>query len=72
MSTNLEELHTLLCEDFKSLLNRDEPMTAADRKLLLEFLRDNNITVVGMNNKNITNLVERLPFAENEGLAINQ
>lgn len=72
--SKLENLFELLCEDFQKLLEKDEPMSAADRKLLIEFLKDNQITCVGQNNKNIKSIVENLPFSEEveQHRAINQ
>lgn len=67
----LTELFDLLCDDFKKLLEKEDGMTAADRKLLIEFLKDNNVTCVGMNNKNITSIVDKMPFPEDKR-AINQ
>lgn len=74
MESKLIALFDMLCEDFKKLLEKDEPLTAADRKLLMEFLRDNNITCEGTRNKNISNIVESLPFSEEveQNRAINQ
>lgn len=66
MTDKLTTIFDLLCDDFKNLLERDEPMSAQERKLLLEFLRDNGISVVGMNNDKIKSIVDTLPFSEEE------
>lgn len=39
-------------------------MSAADRKLLIEFLKDNEISCVGANNPNIQSITDMLPFSE--------
>lgn len=69
----LEKLFELLCDDFSKLLENGD-MTAADRKLLIEFLKDNEVTCVGSNNKNVKNIIENLPFSEDveNKIAINQ
>ena len=64
MENKLIQLFEGLCDDFQKLLDGKTPMTAADRKLLIEFLKDNQINCVGANNKKITNIVENLPFSE--------
>jgi hypothetical protein len=64
MKTNkLEKLFELLCDDFSRMLS-DKEMTAPDRKLLIEFFKDNDISCVGSNNQNIQNIIEKLPFNE--------
>lgn len=73
MENKLIELFELLCDDFKKLLSSGE-MNSTDRKILMEFLKDNQVSVVGMKNKNIKSIVESLPFSEDveQGRAINQ
>ncbi len=68
-SSKLETLFDLLCDDFTKLLSQEDPMTAADRKLLLEFLENNQVNCVGMNSKKVSNIVEKLPF-DDEGHAL--
>lgn len=65
MIDSIEPLFGLLCEDFKKLLDGKEPMSSTDRKLLMEFLKDNEIKCVGSNNPHVKSIVDRLPFDEN-------
>ena len=69
---DLENLFEMLCDDFQRLLT-DEKMTASDRKLLVEFLKDNGVSCVGMNNKKVKNIADNLPFSEDveNNIAIN-
>ncbi len=73
MEDKLTELFDLLCDDFKKQLE-EGTLSSADRKSLLEFLKENQINCVGYNNQKINSIVESLPFDENvEGLrSINQ
>lgn len=72
MESKLTELFELLCEDFKRIL-KAEDMNTADRKVLMEFLKDNDISCVGSKNSSIQSIVTNLPFSEDveEGRSIN-
>lgn len=70
MTHKLESVFDLLCEDFEKHL-KNETLSNADRKLLIEFLKDQGISTVGKNNQKIRSIVERLPFDE-DNIAINQ
>lgn len=70
LEDHMVELFELLCEDFKKLLRGGE-ITSADRKTLLEFLKDNEISCVGSNNKHVSSILDDLPFSEDDNLTIN-
>ena len=71
--SKLEKLFDSLCDDFQKLLDAETPMTAADRKLLIEFLKDNEVTCIGHNNQSVVSIIDKLPFSEEDSkLAINQ
>lgn len=65
MHDNMRQLFEGLCKQFQKKLDGEEPMATADIKLLMEFLKDNDITVAGLNNKSVASLVDNLPFDEN-------
>ena len=60
----LEKLFELLCDDFIRLLN-DKSLNSADRKTLIEFLKEQGVSVNGAKNKSIKNILHSLPFDEN-------
>ncbi len=65
LEDHMIELFELLCGDFKKLLQAGE-LTSADRKSLLEFLKDNQITCVGQNNRHVSSILDTLPFEEED------
>lgn len=73
MDTNkINGLFDLICDDFSKMLKAEE-LSTADRKLLLEFLKDNDVTCIGKNNTSVKNIIDNLPFAEDveQGRTIN-
>ena len=70
--SKMNDLFDSLCDDFQKLLDTKESMSSADRKLLLEFLRDNEISCVGENNPKLTSIAATLPFPEENQTSINQ
>lgn len=65
MADKLDTIFDMLCEDFIKLL-KDGRLNSADRKTLLEFLKDNGVTANGKNNKNINSILDNLPFSEED------
>lgn len=65
MSDKLVTIFDLLCEDFIKLL-KEGKLNSADRKTLLEFLKDNNISAHGAANKSINSILDNLPFSEED------
>ena len=63
---SMVELFDLLCQDFKYHLE-ERTLGPADRKSLLEFLKDNGINCVGSNNQSIKSIIDTLPFSDDEG-----
>lgn len=65
-------LFDLLCDDFKVML-QDGTMTPSDRKALLEFLKQNDITCNADANPKMQEILKELPFDDNieAGLAVN-
>lgn len=64
MEDKLVELFELLCEDFKSLLQKEGAMSSKDRQILIEFLKDNNVSCNGLKNNKINSIIDNLPFSE--------
>jgi hypothetical protein len=64
MSDKLDTIFDLLCDDFIKQL-KDSTLNSADRKTLLEFLKDNNIKCNGQANTKIKSILDKLPFDEN-------
>lgn len=73
IDTKMEQLFEKLCDDFIAKLDGKE-LTSADRKNLMEFLKDNGITVAGLKNSKLSNIVAKLPFSDEveQGRAANQ
>lgn len=63
--SKLENLHDLLCDDFERLL-KDKNLSTSDRKLLMEFLKENGVSSVGSNNPKIKSIIDNLPFSEDD------
>lgn len=61
----MSKLFDLLCDDYKALLEKKE-MTPADRKTLIEFLKNNDITAVPAQGSALGNLVSQLPFNDDD------
>tara|TARA_R110002012_G_C11295888_1_gene572636 strand:+ start:297 stop:509 length:213 start_codon:yes stop_codon:yes gene_type:complete len=63
MSDKLQELHSLLAEQ---LLNKikDPDVKASDLNVARQFLKDNGIDAVPVNDNPLAKLVDELPFAE--------
>mgnify|MGYP001242591041 CR=1 len=63
MSNKLQELHSLLAEQ---LLNKikDPDVKASDLNVARQFLKDNGIDAVPVNDNPLAKLVDELPFAE--------
>ena len=63
MSNKLQELHSLLAEQ---LLNKikDPDVKASDLIVARQFLKDNGIDAVPVNDNPLAKLVDELPFAE--------
>lgn len=72
MTSKLTTLFDMVCDDFVRLL-KDQKLSTADRKLLLEFLKDNDVQTHGPANKSITSILDNLPFDERitDGRVIN-
>jgi hypothetical protein len=68
MSVDTKKLINLfdaLADDFAEML-KDKTMTPADRKTLLQFLSDNNINCDGGLNPKVQNILDSLPFDDEE------
>jgi len=63
--TKLINLFDALADDFAKML-KDDTMTPADRKTLLQFLSDNNINCDGALNPKIQSILDRVPFNEDD------
>tara|TARA_Y100001963_G_scaffold13212_2_gene16503 strand:+ start:971 stop:1183 length:213 start_codon:yes stop_codon:yes gene_type:complete len=63
MSDKLQQLHSLLAEQ---LLNKikDPDVKASDLNVARQFLKDNGIDAVPVNDNPLAKLVDELPFAE--------
>lgn len=63
--TKLINLFDALADDFAVML-KDKTMTPADRKTLLQFLSDNNINCDGSLNPKVQNILDSVPFQDEE------
>jgi len=61
----LISLFDSLADDFAKML-KEGTMTPADRKTLLQFLADNNINCDGNMNPKIKNILDDVPFQDEE------
>lgn len=64
-SSKLVNLFDLLADDFAKML-KDGTLTPADRKTLLQFLENNNINCDGELNPKIKNIMDSVPFPEDD------
>jgi len=58
---NLENLHELLAQKLLDRL-RDPEVKASDLNVARQFLKDNNIDCIPIENRTISKLAEELPF----------
>tara|TARA_X000001382_G_scaffold98996_1_gene73407 strand:+ start:1630 stop:1842 length:213 start_codon:yes stop_codon:yes gene_type:complete len=70
MSTKLLELHNLLASKLLEKIKADD-VKASDLNVARQFLKDNNIDGVPVDNNPLQKLVEELPFAEKKVVKTN-
>jgi hypothetical protein len=63
------ELMALLCVDFEEKLHKKE-MTTADRKALIDFLKNNDITAENSPSSPLGNLIKNLPFDDDSSAMV--
>jgi len=59
----LKELHTILAEKLLERV-RDPDCKASDMNVARQFLKDNNIDAIPVDNSPLKNLMDELPFNE--------
>lgn len=70
MSTKLLELHNLLASKLLEKI-KETDVKASDLNVARQFLKDNNIDGVPVDNSPLQKLVEELPFAEKKVVKTN-
>jgi hypothetical protein len=68
-NTKMVELLALLCVDFEEKLRKKE-MTTADRKALIDFLKNNDITAENSIGSPLGQLVKNLPFDDDTSMLV--
>lgn len=62
---NLSDLFAKLCKAMEDKLDAGEP-TASEMKVIMEFLKNNNITGVAAPGTPVANLASKVPFPTQE------
>tara|TARA_R100000234_G_C4896912_1_gene133929 strand:+ start:362 stop:574 length:213 start_codon:yes stop_codon:yes gene_type:complete len=70
MSDKLQQLHSLLAEQLLKRISNPE-VKASDLNVARQFLKDNNIDTIPVDNNPLQKLVEELPFAEKKVVKTN-
>lgn len=63
----MSKLHELLCEELTKRLTGEEPATSAELNVIRQFLKDNDITALAVDDSPLADLISQLPEEFRQG-----